>query len=131
LINLKIDPEVSDFNPDENVRFGGASGAEIPIIRIKKTRTQVAIKDGYTMGLGGLISTSEGEDTSRVPLLHSIPGLGRIFRSENRNGSKTNLIVFITAKTLSPDGGDYKEVFGPKWMDANGVTEADIPVAGK
>ncbi len=131
LINLKVDPEVSDFNPDENVEFGGASAAEIPVIRIKKTTTQVAIKDGYTMGLGGLISTSESNGHSKVPLMGDIPGLGRLFRSKSRTSVASNLIVFITAKTLSPEGADYKEVFSGKWLNATGVTEADVPVAGK
>lgn len=131
LINLKIDPEVSDFNDSESVEFGGASSAKIPVIRIKRTATQVAIKDGYTMGLGGLISTTEGEGESKVPVLSSIPGLGRLFRSNNKNALKSNLIVFITAKTLSPEGADYKEVFSGKWLNATGVTEADVPVAGK
>lgn len=131
LINLKVDPEVSDFNPDENVEFGGASAAEIPVIRIKKTTTQVAIKDGYTMGLGGLISTSESNGGSKVPLMGDIPGLGRLFRSKSKSAIANNLIVFITAKTLSPEGADYKEVFSGKWLNATGVTEADVPVAGK
>ena len=131
LINLKIDPEVSDFNKNESVQFGGASGATIPVIRIKRTATQVAIRDGYTMGLGGLISTTEGSGDSKVPILGDIPGLGRLFRSNSKSTLKNNLIVFITAKTLSPEGADYKEVFSGKWLSATGVTEEDIPVAGR
>ena len=132
LINLKIDPEVSDFNDAESVSFGGAeSQTKIPVIRIKRTATQVAIRDGYTMGLGGLISTSEGETESRVPVLGDIPGLGRLFRSNRKNGGKSNLIVFITAKTLPAETANYKDMFGDRWLSANEVTEADVPVAGK
>ena len=129
LINLKIDPEVSDFNESESVSFGGASGATIPVIRIKRTATQVAIKDGYTMGLGGLISTTEGEGESKVPLLSNIPGLGRLFRSNSKNATQANLIVFITAKTLSPEGASYKDVFSEKWLTKAGVSEDDIPTS--
>jgi len=131
LINLKIDPEVSDFNESESVNFGGAQGTQIPVIRIKRTATQVAIKDGYTMGLGGLIASSEGEGDSKVPLLGDIPGLGKLFKSNSKNSTKANLIVFITAKTLSPEGANYKEVFSDKWLEAGGVTPEDIPVATK
>jgi type IV pilus assembly protein PilQ len=129
LINLKVDPEVSNFNPDENVEFGGASGATIPVIRIKRTVTQVAIKDGYTMGLGGLISTAEGEGESKVPVLGDIPGLGRLFRSNSKSSEKANLIVFITAKTLSPEGSTYKDIFAGKWLTETGVTDEDAPVS--
>lgn len=129
LINLKIDPEVSDFNPSESVEFGGASGATIPVIRIKRTATQVAIKDGYTMGLGGLIASSEGDGESKVPVLGDIPGLGKLFRSNSKNSQKANLIVFITAKTLSPEGATYKDVFSDKWLEDAGVTAEDLPVS--
>jgi type II secretory pathway component GspD/PulD (secretin) len=49
-------PEVSQNQG--TTTFGGASGASIPIIGTRKAVTQVSLKDGYTMGIGGLISTN-------------------------------------------------------------------------
>ena len=37
--------------------------------------------------------------------------VGRLFSSKNKDHQKRNLIVFITAKTLSPEGATYKDVF--------------------
>ena len=74
-INLDIDPEVSARAG--TVPLGGASGTEVPIISTRKTSTKITIKDGYTLAIGGLIESTETKETSRVPLLGSIPFLGR------------------------------------------------------
>jgi type IV pilus assembly protein PilQ len=124
MITLKIDPEVS--SQEGETTFGGASGANIPIIATRRTSTQVAIKDGYTMGLGGLIENTSIDSTSGVPVLRDIPGLGSLFRSKGKNANQRNLVVFITAKILSPSGATYKEVFPASVLEAVGVSDADF-----
>ncbi|MGH8021358.1 MAG: secretin N-terminal domain-containing protein [Opitutaceae bacterium] len=125
LITLSIDPEVSSRNG--TTTFGGASGAEIPIISTRRTSTQVAIKDGYTMGIGGLIENLDTSGETKVPLLGDIPGIGQLFRSSSRNNTSRNLIVFITAKILSPEGATYKDVFPTSRLESMGIAEADVP----
>jgi type IV pilus assembly protein PilQ len=125
LINLKVDPEVSSRSG--TTTFGGAGGAEIPIISTRRTSTQVALRDGYTMGLGGLIESTIGSGTTKVPVLGDIPGLGRLFRSNNKDKTKRNLLVFITARTLSPEGGSYQDVFDPRAIKDMNLGREDIP----
>ncbi|MEZ5275656.1 MAG: secretin N-terminal domain-containing protein [Opitutaceae bacterium] len=125
LINLKIDPEVSSTNGSTS--FGGAGGAEIPIIAVRKTTTNVALKDGYTMGLGGLIESLSQDKESKVPVLGDIPGLGRLFRSDTKDNSSRNLVIFITARILPPEGSTYKDVFDPRQIRDMGLTPEDIP----
>ncbi|RME70632.1 MAG: hypothetical protein D6781_05975 [Verrucomicrobia bacterium] len=125
LITLKINPQVSSRSGETT--FGGAGGATIPIISTRRTETQVAIKDGYTIGLGGLIENVTTDGESKVPVLGDVPVLGRLFRSNNKQMDKRNLLVFVTAKILSPDGATYKDVFRQETMDDMGLTEADIP----
>lgn len=125
LINLKIEPEVSSTTGSTN--FGGAGGAEIPIIAVRKTTTNVALKDGYTMGLGGLIESLAQDGETKVPLLGDIPGLGRLFRSDKTDMTARNLVIFITAKVLSPDGATYKDVFDPRQIRDMGLQPEDIP----
>lgn len=127
LITLKIDPEVSSRTDTTSFGGGGGSTAEIPIIAIRRTSTQVALKDGFTMGLGGLIENTTTNGTSKVPLLGDIPGIGQLFRSKSKDVNRRNLIVFITAKVLSPDGADYHDVFSPELMQEMSLTEADVP----
>lgn len=125
LITLKVDPEVSSRTG--TTTFGGSGGAEIPIISTRRTSTQVAIKDGFTMGLGGLIESTNTNGTTKVPLLGDIPGLGKLFRSSSKNDTKRNLIVFITAKILSPDGATYQDVFHQKTLEEMKLQDSDIP----
>jgi type IV pilus assembly protein PilQ len=127
LITLKINPEVS--SRAGTTSFGGAGGAEIPIIATRRTQTQVAIKDGFTLGLGGLIETTTENGRTKVPLLGDIPGLGEIFKSKAKTMNKRNLIVFITARILVPEGATYEHVFSPSKMEEMGVTEDDVPRA--
>jgi type IV pilus assembly protein PilQ len=127
LISLKVNPEVS--SRQGTTSFGGASGAAIPIIATRRTSTQVALKNGHTMGLGGLIETTDTHSTSKVPGLGSIPVLGGLFKSKTKDIRQRNLIVFITAKILPPESATYHDVFTRTKMEQIGVTDADAPVA--
>lgn len=124
LINLKIQPEVS--SQDGETSFGGSGGATIPIISTRNTSTQVAIKDGFTMGLGGLIENTTIDGKTKVPLLGSIPLFGELFKSKSKSVQKRNLVIFITAKIISPDGATYKDVFHASQLDEMSLTHEEI-----
>jgi type IV pilus assembly protein PilQ len=124
-INLDIQPEISSRTGV--VQFGGASGAEIPIITSRKTNSSVTIKSGYTLAIGGLIQTDAELRDSKVPVLGDIPGLGRLFSSKGKQVDKRNLIVFITAKILSASGATYRDVFSDRTLYEMGITELDVP----
>jgi len=125
VIKLTLEPEVSQQNGSTS--FGGAGGASIPIIATRKAKTQVSLKDGYTMGIGGLITSAQDHGGTKVPVLGSIPVLGRLFSSKNVNDSITNLLIFITAKTVSADGASPEEVFDPRAVSAVGMSHEDLP----
>ncbi|HKJ89866.1 MAG TPA: secretin N-terminal domain-containing protein [Oceanipulchritudo sp.] len=124
-INLDIQPEISSRTG--SVQFGGASGAEIPIITVRKTDSSVTIKSGYTLAIGGLIQTDSENSSSRIPVLGDIPGLGRLFSSTGKQVDKRNLIVFITAKILSASGATYEDVFSQRTLYDMGITARDVP----
>jgi len=124
-IKLSIEPEVSSSN--ETTSFGGAGGAQIPIIATRKAVTQVSLRDGFTMGIGGLIETTSTNNQTKVPLLGSIPGLGRLFRSDSKAEVSRNLLIFITAKTVSADGAPIGEIFDPRAVRAMGLKEDELP----
>jgi type IV pilus assembly protein PilQ len=124
-INLDIKPEISTRSGVVN--FGGASGAEIPIITSRKTSSKVTIKSGYTLAIGGLIQNEVTNEESKVPVLGHIPVMGRLFSSKTRQEDQRNLIVFITAKILSASGATYQDVFDAKTLHEMGVKPRDIP----
>ena len=119
LITLKVNPEVSSRTGERE--FGGASGASIPIISTRRTETKISLKDGYTMGLGGLLQASSIEEERKVPLLQKIPGLGAVFRNKEKDGQKMNLLIFITAKILSSGDSDFEDVFSHTQMKDVGI----------
>jgi len=124
-INLNIRPEVSIRQG--TVGFGGAGGAEIPIIGSRRTESNITIKDGFTLAIGGLVESQIINNWNKVPLLGDIPGLGQLFRSKADTMEQRNLIIFITAKTLNPDGSTYEEVIDPRILNEMGITDRDVP----
>lgn len=124
-IRMSVEPEVSQRNGETT--FGGAGGASIPIIATRKAKTQVSLKDGHTMGLGGLLTSRSQSGASKVPILGDIPVLGRAFRSNSHDNTSTNLLIFITAKTVSADGATVGEVFDPRVVRSSGLREDELP----
>lgn len=121
-IRLSLEPEISSSTRETT--FGGAGGASIPIIDTRKVKTQVSLKDGYTAGIGGLLSTSKSNTGTKVPVLGSIPLVGRLFSSKGVTDRTTNLLIFITAKTVNPDGAAPSDVFNAAALEAAGEGNA-------
>lgn len=124
-IKLTVEPEVSSQTGFTS--FGGAGGAEIPIIATRKAVTQVSLRDGFTMGIGGLVETNALQGGTSVPVLGKIPGLKRLFSSESTNEEKRNLLIFITAKTVSADGAPVEETFDPRMIRDMNMRRTDLP----
>jgi type IV pilus assembly protein PilQ len=124
-IKLSLQPEVSSTT--QSVTFGGAGGASIPIINTRKAITQVTLKDGSTLGIGGLLSSTTIKNHTNLPLLGQLPVVGRLFRSDDNNVVKTNLLIFITAKTISQEGASTGDVFDPRTTRDIGLQKDDLP----
>ncbi len=124
-IKLTLAPEVSQNQGTTS--FGGASGASIPIIGTRKAVTQVSLKDGYTMGIGGLISTNFNDGSNKIPILGSIPLIGYLFKQDTRNHTLDNLVIFITAKTISAEGAPVEQVFNSDEIRAFRLKRSDLP----
>lgn len=97
---LKVMPEVSSFfgNFSQTVG-GGPDGTQVltaPIFDHRNIETQVLIPNSNTLVLGGLVQDNPRAGYTKVPLLGDIPGLGFFFRSEDKEVSKANLVIFIT-----------------------------------
>ena len=123
-IKLAVEPEVSSTDPTKDKVFGIAV---LPVITTRKAKTQVTLKDGYTLGIGGMIQKADSKGQTKIPVLGDIPGLGRLFRSDSKNMQSTNLVIFLTAKTIKPDGGEVAEVFDPRMTRAMEIEKSDLP----
>ena len=121
-INLDITPKVSNQIGVQETDFG-----DQPILSSRFANTKVMIKDGYTLALGGLTQNETTKNGTKVPVLGDLPGIGRLFRSNNDVETQRNLIIFITARTLNPDGSTYRDIVDPRIMDDMGLTPSELP----
>ena len=122
MINLLVIPSVSNQIGTQFTDIGPQ-----PIISRRKAETNVVIKDGYTLAIGGLTQNEEVLGGTAVPILGSLPYIGRLFSSESNTMRQKNLIIFITAKTLNPDGSSYRDIIDPRVLHQMGVVPADVP----
>ena len=118
-------PEVSQKNG--SVNFGGAGGASIPIIATRKATTQVSLKDGYTMGIGGLITSQYTTSDTKIPVLGDIPVLGYFFKERSKTLNTTNLLIFITAKSIAADGAPVEQIFDSRQTRDIGLRRDELP----
>jgi general secretion pathway protein D len=94
LVLLDIAQEVSDV-------AGGASATTTsPTISQRKIATSVAVQDGETVALGGLIKNEVTKDRTTIPLFGSIPVLGHLFGDSTNGLMRTELLVLLTPRVV-------------------------------
>ncbi len=71
-----------------------------PTIQKKEIESFVAVKDGETIVLGGLIDNNNTYNRTGIPFLHELPWIGPLFGSTTRNNDKTELVVLITPRVV-------------------------------
>jgi type II secretory pathway component GspD/PulD (secretin) len=77
---------------------------KLPYFRLREMQTKVTVADGSTVGMGGLIYDKLETYKDKVPVLGSIPLIGRLFRSEGERSVKRNLMIFVTATQVDVNG---------------------------
>ena len=100
-IGLKL--EVS--NIIETITVGSAGGGSTVAYRLgtRNTETNLRLKDGQTQVLAGLIQNDQRRSRSKIPLLGDLPLIGRLFSSDDGDGStrnKTEVVLLITPRIL-------------------------------
>jgi len=90
LVTLDISQEVSD------VASTTSSNIDSPTFNQRLIRTRVAVQDGQTVGMAGLIRDNDSQGNSGIPLLKDIPLLGSLVSSQVNTRERTELLVLIT-----------------------------------
>jgi general secretion pathway protein D len=75
-----------------------------PIFSTRKVTTSVQVANGQTVVIGGLMREDVQKVEDRTPLLGDLPLVGRLFRSNVDQHVKRNLIIFVTARKVTPLG---------------------------
>lgn len=73
----------------------------VPPINKKEATTELLVKNGETTVIGGIYVDSDTDESTGVPFLMDIPVLGWLFKSNTKNKTKTELLIFITPKIVS------------------------------
>ncbi len=90
LVTLDISQEVSDV---ASVTTGNIDS---PTFNQRLIRTRVAVQDGQTVGMAGLIRDSDSQGNAGIPVIKDIPVLGTLFSNQNNQRTRTELLVLIT-----------------------------------
>ena len=96
IVTLIIDQEVSD----QESSSASAGGIQSPTFAKSTIQTQVTVRDGDTIAIGGIIKESETQSSNGVPFLRRIPVLGYLFGSKTNDMERTELIVFMTPRVI-------------------------------
>ena len=113
LLKLEVKPKITDDNrismdikaTNDRADYTKAlvAGQQMPIIK-NEVESKVVVKDGDTVVIGGVAKVDETKITAGVPWFYKIPVLGWLFKTENVDIKKRQLLVFITPKILTESG---------------------------
>jgi pilus assembly protein CpaC len=99
VINLKIEPEVSQLDTTNFVRTGTIS---LPAIIVRRASTTVELRDGQSFAIAGLLQSITQEQRQQIPWLGDIPILGTLFSSTAFERKETDLAIIVTPRLVKP-----------------------------
>lgn len=115
-IRLNITPRINSFNQvatsimAEVSRLDPAVNVQgYPGFLTRRTETEMNVRVGETIVLSGLLDREASKAIDKLPVLGDIPILGRLFRSEGFRGRKTELVVFVTPRIVSPSAQENRQ----------------------
>ena len=122
-IDINLVPQVVEFegfinygSPIFGVNPNAVSGTTVPTILLtqnvinqpvfstRKVTTNVSVWDGQTVVLGGLMREDVQKSEDKTPIIGDIPIIGRAFRTNVEQHIKRNLVIFVTARLVTPGG---------------------------
>ncbi len=102
-VTLEVEAEIEDILP------GSSASADRPTTTKRKVTTNAIVNNGETIILGGLIKSSGGKNTTKVPVLGDIPILGELFTSNSNMDTKVNVVIYLTPYIVR-ESGDLKRL---------------------
>ncbi len=126
LVNLKIEPEVSQLDTSHPVQVAGIS---VPPLIVRRASTTVELRDGQSFVIGGLLQSTGQTAQQQLPWIGDVPVLGTLFRSAAYQKNETDLAIIVTPRIVRPSRpGDVVATPLDKTLPAN---DADLFLMGK
>jgi pilus assembly protein CpaC len=99
LINMKIEPEVSQLDFSHTVTIAGLA---VPPLIVRRASTTVELRDGQSFVIGGLLQSVGQNSIEQMPWLGDVPVLGALFRSASYQKNETDLAIIVTPRLVRP-----------------------------
>jgi pilus assembly protein CpaC len=99
LINLKIEPEVSQLDPTNTITV---AGVQLPSLIVRRANTTIELHDGQSFAIAGLLQNIASTNQQQLPWLGDVPVLGALFRSALYKKQETDLAIIITPHIVRP-----------------------------
>ena len=96
-IQLKLKPEVSSLDFTNGITI---NNFRVPALRTRKAETEVRLAPNESLALGGLISSEEAHNVTKLPGLGDIPILGELFKSHSFLNGDTELMIIVTPQMV-------------------------------
>ncbi|MEK9721548.1 MAG: type II and III secretion system protein family protein, partial [Quisquiliibacterium sp.] len=102
-INLRVAPEVSELSQTGSA-FSTINGqtSVLPGFTTRRAQTTVQLMDGQSFAIAGLIKNNVTESINRFPVLGDLPIIGALFRSNEFQTDRTELMFVVTARLVKP-----------------------------
>jgi len=99
MIHLKVRPEVSalDFTNALTIQ-----GFLIPALTTDKAESEMALRDGQSFAMAGLLDDRVAEEFNKIPWIGDVPVLGNLFKSRDRKKTKNELLIVVTPRIVHP-----------------------------
>lgn len=109
-LRLELAPEISERDFSNAVQVNGFT---VPGLTTRRVNTQVEMKFGQTLAIGGLIASRETAETSKVPILGELPWVGAAFRRVRYDENETELLITVTPELVAALNKDQMPPGGP------------------
>ncbi|RUM75243.1 MAG: type II secretion system protein GspD [Sulfurovum sp.] len=97
-VTLEVEAEIEDIVPGSN------ASSDRPTTTKRKVTTSAIVNNGETIILGGLIKSSGGKNSTKVPILGEIPLLGNLFKSDANSEQQINVVIYLTPYIVKKSG---------------------------
>ncbi len=116
-INLHIHPSVSDvIEKNKNINLGTAGSFQLPLASstISETDTVVRVGDGNIVAIGGLMKETQVRNRSLVPGLGDLPLAGFLFRNNNNQSVKSELVILLKPTVIQGPSSWRQDILDSK-----------------
>ena len=100
-VRLQLSGMVSALDNNLTASVGGTN---VPGTNTRNFFTTVELREGQTLALAGLISSGSRTNSSRVPFAGDLPGLGRLFNTDDIAAQEQELLILVTPQLVHPLG---------------------------